>query len=166
MEISGPPPGRASEAYTNNVIQRQLTEKFNEATQLDLELKEIYYLQGGEWSLAAAIDLGRVWENFGQVLLNSFIPPFLTESQQELYAMRLEDQAFPQREKAANFYAEAINQAFAANIYNDQTEFAITRLGELRSDEYPQLEEVLIDPYEDLLYTTGTELEIPYEERP
>jgi tetratricopeptide (TPR) repeat protein len=162
LDISGPGPGRASESYINNVIKGQLKKKYTAANKLDAELKKIYMLQGGEWSLAALTDLGRVWENFGQTLVDSYIPAYLTESQAELYMLGLEDKAFPQREKAANFYQEAIERAFASFLYTPQTEFAVQRLGELRPDDFPVLEEELIEPR----YTTRSELQITYEKRP
>ncbi len=126
------------------------------------QLTEIYNLKGGEWSLAALVELGKIWENFGTTVVESYVPSYLTENQADLYRMGLEDRAYTQREKAANFYAEAIKQAFSVNLYNEQTAFAIRRLGELRPDEFPLLEEELIDPR----YTTRTKLQIKYEERP
>ena len=144
------------------MIKGQLKKKYTAANKLDAELKKIYMLQGGEWSLAALTDLGRVWENFGQTLVDSYIPAYLTESQAELYMLGLEDKAFPQREKAANFYQEAIERAFASFLYTPQTEFAVERLGELRPDDFPVLEEELIEPR----YTTRSELQITYEKRP
>jgi hypothetical protein len=79
-------------------------------------------------------------------LTNSYVPTYLTEDQAELYKMGLEDKAYIQTEKAVNAYAQALGEAFKANVYDDNTAFATRRLGELRPEDFPVLIEDLDDP--------------------
>ena len=95
-------------------------------------------------------------------LVNSYIPTYLTEDQEELYRMGLEDKAFVQTDKAVNVYSQALGKSFELHLYNDNTAYAIRKLGTLRPDDFPLLEEELIVPR----YTTRAKLTLDFEETP
>jgi len=100
----------------------------------------------GEWGLASLVQLGKAYENMSTSLTGSYIPEYLTEDQAELYKMGLEDKAYVQIEKAVNVYSEGLNKSFELNLYNDNTAYATRRLGELRPNDFPVLEEDLVKP--------------------
>ena len=107
---------------------------------------EIINTGAGEWGLASLVKLGKCYENMGETLQNSYIPDYLTEDQKEIYRMNLEDKVYPQIEKAKEAYAAALGKSFELSLYNDNTAFATRRLGELRPEDFPGLEEELLVP--------------------
>ena len=99
----------------------------------------------GEWGLASLVALGKCYEDMGVSLNTSHRPFYLTEDQLGLYDMKLEDTAYVQEEKAVNAYKLALDKSYDLTLYNENTEFATRRLGELRPDDYPGLEEELLE---------------------
>jgi hypothetical protein len=100
----------------------------------------------GERGLASLVALGKAYENMGASLINSDKPFYLTEDQVELYVMALQDKAYVQEEKAIEAYRLALSKSFELTLYNENTEFATRKLGELRPDDFPGLEEELTEP--------------------
>ena len=79
-----------------------------------------------------------------------------------MYTIALSDQVFPRIESAVNFYKQALDKAYELTLYTEDTAFAVRRLGELRPDEFPGLEEQIIDPRftssKERIYTIETEM--------
>lgn len=129
---------------------KALTKNLGEKGKLLLETEKVYLeiikTGAGEWGLASLVKLGQAYENMGDSLRNSYIPDYLTEDQREIYTMALEDKVYPQIEKAKEAYAQALNKSYELSLYNDNTAFATRRLGELRPEDFPGLEEELLDP--------------------
>jgi tetratricopeptide (TPR) repeat protein len=107
---------------------------------------EIIQTQAGEWGLAAIVALGKAYENMADSLEASPCPFYLTDDQCEIYSMRLDDQAYPQLEKAVQAYQLALEKSFELNLYNENTAYATRRLGELRPADFPGLEETIPEP--------------------
>jgi tetratricopeptide (TPR) repeat protein len=144
-KISGP--GRSmSETRTNKVLTDQLVAKAKGLGEVETLYVEIVKMGAGEWGLASLVQAGKAYEDMADSLTNSYVPTYLTEDQAELYRMGLEDKAYIQTEKAVNAYAQALGEAFKANVYDDNTAFATRRLGELRPEDFPVLIEDLDDP--------------------
>ncbi len=161
MKISGPA-SKTSRAKTDKVLMKQLVDKAKSLTAVEATYVDIVKTGAGEWGLAALVELGKAYENMADSLVNSYIPDYLTEDQEELYRMGLEDKAFVQTEKAVNVYSQALNKSFELHLYNNNTAYAIRKLGALRPDDYPLLEEELLVPR----YTTRTKLEQTFETQP
>ncbi len=100
----------------------------------------------GEWGVAALVRVGQAYENMAATLQNSYIPAYLSQDQVEFYKMALEDKIYPQQEKAVESYKLALEKSFELSLYNDNTAYATRRLGELRPDDFPGLEEGLLEP--------------------
>ncbi len=90
--------------------------------------------------------MARAYENMGSTLTSAPLPYYLTDDQSEIYNMAIEDKVYVQEEKAVAAYKVALEKSFELTIYNDNTAFAARRLGELRPDEFPGLEEALLEP--------------------
>jgi hypothetical protein len=82
----------------------------------------------------------------GGMLIESPNPYYLTDDQIEMYRMGIEDLVYGQEEKAIAAYKLALEKSFELTLYNDNTAFATRRLGELRPDDFPGLEEQLLQP--------------------
>ena len=145
MEVSGPK-SKVSRAQEDKALTDSLFKKAKALQAIEVTYSDIINTGAGEWGLAALVRLGQAYENFGQSLLKSYVPSYLTEDQRELYTMTLEDKAYPQTEKAVAAYDTALTKSYELNLYNDNTAFATRRLGELRPDDYPGLEEELLKP--------------------
>jgi hypothetical protein len=145
MDISGP--GRSmNEQKTNEALKTQLINKAKALQNIEVVFTQIINVGAGEWGLASLVALGKAYDNMGDALMNSFIPDYLNEDQREFYVMGLEDKAYVQEEKAVNAYKLALEKAYEFNLYNDNTAYATRQLGELRPDEYPQLDEEMLTP--------------------
>ena len=161
MSISGPS-GKTSRSQTDKILIKQLSDKAKALTEVEKTFVEIISTGAGEWGLASLVDLGKAYQNMSSSLTNSYFPPYLTDEQVEIYKMGLEDKAYVQDEKAVQAYTQALAKSYELNLYNDYTAFAIRALGELRPDEYPTVDEKIIDPR----FTTRTVVEQTYEEQP
>ncbi|MDP6932025.1 MAG: tetratricopeptide repeat protein, partial [Myxococcota bacterium] len=159
LQISGPAVGqKVSKKKETEIIKSQLASKAKTLQEIEATYVEIIQTGAGEWGLACLVQLGKAYENMGEALGNSYIPPYLTDDQKDMYKMEMEDLIFPQEEKAVQAYSEALKKSFELNLYNDNTAFATRRLGELRPNQYPVLEELLLEPR----YTTRDVVEFPY----
>jgi hypothetical protein len=113
---------------------------------MELTYANIINTGAGEWGLAALVRVGQAYENMATALADSYIPSYLTEDQVEFYTMALEDKIYPQQEKAVEAYTRALEKSFELSLYNENTAYATRRLGELRPDDFPGLEEGLLNP--------------------
>ncbi|RME27547.1 MAG: hypothetical protein D6798_04285 [Deltaproteobacteria bacterium] len=132
----------------DKALADQLVAKAKALQEVEAAYGAILKTGSGEWGLAAATALGEAYENMAWTLSceNSYVPTYLNEDQREIYCMGLEDKAYVQTEKAAAAYAVALEKAYELNLYNENTATATRRLGELRPDEYPELEEDVLEP--------------------
>ncbi|MEL6344999.1 MAG: tetratricopeptide repeat protein [Myxococcota bacterium] len=145
LDISGPksPVNRKKE---DKILKDQLLAKVTGLKAVEKEYASIIELGAGEWGLAALVTLGKAYEDMGVALRESYAPSYLTEDQEEIYRMQLEDRAYIQEEKMVNAYTLALEKAYELNLYNENTAFAVRKLGELRPDDFPLLDEQLLDP--------------------
>ncbi len=60
--------------------------------------------------------------------------------------MAIEDKAYVQDEKAVNAYDLALKKSYELTIYNENTAYATRSLGKLRPDDFPGLNEQLLEP--------------------
>jgi len=145
MKVSGPGK-KLPRGQTDKILLEQLSGKARALLSVETTYANIVKTGAGEWGLASLVQLGKAYENMSTSLTGSYIPEYLTEDQAELYKMGLEDKAYVQIEKAVNVYSEGLNKSFELNLYNDNTAYATRRLGELRPNDFPVLEEDLVKP--------------------
>jgi tetratricopeptide (TPR) repeat protein len=144
MKISGPD-RKMSQKKADKFLMDSLVGKAKALQSVEATFVEIVRTGAGEWGLAALIQLGKAYENMAEALVTSYIPDYLNTDQVEIYKMGLEDKAYVQTEKAVNVYAQALTKSYELHLYNDNTAYGTRRLGELRPDEYPVLEESVLD---------------------
>lgn len=130
----------------DRLLTDALTEKAVALRRLERRLGEIVELKAGRAGLAALVALGESYENMAHTVRTSHVPTYLTPEQREMYGLRLEDQAYAMEEKAVHTYELALEQAFALMLYDEHTAVAVRRLGELRPEEHPALDEALLEP--------------------
>ncbi|MAY80929.1 MAG: hypothetical protein CL930_09125 [Deltaproteobacteria bacterium] len=158
LKINGPdrplPPAKEGE-----VLKKQLIAKAKAVQAIEGSYLKIIQTGAGEFGLAALVDLGQLYEDLASTLRESYTPPSLTEDQKELYKMGLEDKAYPNEEKAVQAYTQALQKSYELNLYNENTALAVRRLGELRPNDYPGLNEDLLTPR----YTSKAVVESTFE---
>ena len=140
------PKTKVSRAQEDKALTESLFKKAKALQAIEITYSDIINTGDGEWGLAALVRLGQAYENFGQAILSSYVPSYLTEDQRALYAMALEDKAWAQRQKAADSYRLALTQAWKLGLYTPMTRLATERLGALRPEELPPLEESILEP--------------------
>jgi len=148
MKITGPSTSTTNRAAIDKALKKSLVDKASALQGVERTYTGIVSTGSGEWGLASAVALGQAYENMAGSLscTNSYVPSYLTEDQRDLYCMSLEDKAYVQTTKAVSAYSLALQKAYELNLYNENTAYATRRLGELRPDEYPQLEEDVLQP--------------------
>lgn len=143
---AGESPSRSKIKAEDKHMKAALSKKTGGLVELEKTYGEILQTGAGEWGLASIIALGRVYENMGETLTTGPCPFYLTDDQCEIYQMTLEDKAYIQEEKAVEAYKLALDKSYELNLYNDNTAYATRRLGELRPDDYPGLQEIIPQP--------------------
>jgi tetratricopeptide (TPR) repeat protein len=146
LQISGPPNKATPRKQTDKVIADQLIGKAKSLQKTEATYAQIINTGAGEWGIASLVRLGQAYENMGETLKHSYIPSYLTADQRELYQMALEDKIYPQIDKAVDAYKRALDKSFELSVYNETTAFATRRLGALRPEDFPGLEENILSP--------------------
>ena len=145
MKVSGPS-GKVSRRQEDKLLGDNLLKKVRTLKEIETLYAAIVGTGAGEWGLAALVNLGMAYENFAVSMVNSYVPSYLTADQGEFYKMDLEASAYQQEEKAVEAYSVALDKSYELNLYNDKLAFATRRLGELRPEQFPGLEETLMEP--------------------
>jgi hypothetical protein len=145
-QIDGPGTQKLGRSATDKLLAKQLKEKAQSLQAMEQTYASIINTGAGEWGVAALVRVGQAYENMAATLQNSYIPAYLSQDQVEFYKMALEDKIYPQQEKAVESYKLALEKSFELSLYNDNTAYATRRLGELRPDDFPGLEEGLLEP--------------------
>ena len=135
-----------AQKYENRHMSKQLKAVNQGAAELRKLYTEIVTTGSGQWSLASLVQMGKVLEAYAEVLKNGELPFYLSDEQKELYRMELGDQIYPRIDEAVGFYIQALDKAYELTLYTGDTAFAVRRLGQLRPDEFPGLEEQIIQP--------------------
>jgi len=145
LEITGAGDG-ASQSREDKALKDSLQKKAKALNETEQAFSAVVKTGADEWGLAALVSLGKAYENMGQSLRGGDVPNYLTESQREMYVMAIEDKAYVQDEKAVNAYQLALEKSYELTIYNENTAYATRSLGTLRPQEYPGLQEQLLEP--------------------
>lgn len=140
LRIENGPRG-ASRKVEDKAMKDSLQKKTKSLVEIEKAYAEIIETGAGAWGLAAVVALGRAYENMGTTLTESSCPSYLTADQCDIYKMTLEDRAYVQQEKAVAAYQLALEKSFDLKLYNDNTAYATRRLGQLRPDDFPRLDE-------------------------
>ena len=135
-----------SKQKEDKVMKDSLSAKTTALVALEATYISIVETGAGEWGIAALIAVGQAYEDMGGSLVDAPLPYYLTEDQAEMYTMAIEDRVYVQEEKAVAAYKLALEKSFELTLYNENTAFAARRLGELRPNEFPGLEESLLKP--------------------
>jgi len=135
-----------SKQKEDKVMKDTLSAKTKALVELEGTYGGIVNTGAGEWGIAALIAMGKAYEDMGDTLTSAPLPYYLTDDQAEMYNMAIEDRVYVQHEKAVAAYKLALEKSFELTLYNENTAFAARRLGELRPDDFPGLEEFLLDP--------------------
>lgn len=138
--------GRGGRRTEDRHMTKQLKAKQTELQNVEKTIKGIIETKSGPWSLAALVTLGKVQEDMSDALLNGDIPYYLTDDQAEIYRMGMQDMAYPRSQAAIELYKLALDKAYELTLYNEESAYATRRLGVLAPDDFPGLEEEILEP--------------------
>ncbi len=158
LTIAGPGK-KVSRKQEDKILTDQLVAKAKSLQEVEITYAKIVTTGAGEWGLAAIVKLGQAYENMAKSLENSHIPSYLDQGQEEFYRMGLEDKIYPQTQKAIEAYNAALTKSYDIHLYNQNMLFAAERLATMKPDEYPPLQERLLDPG----YTSKASFETTFE---
>jgi tetratricopeptide (TPR) repeat protein len=143
------PKGRCNQRCTQKHLTTKIKAKKDALKALNDSCDELIMLGGekfggGKWSIAAAMEKGKAQENYGVTIKGAFVPSYLSEGAQEIFSMQLEDQAYPYVQKAIELYGAVLTVANNNDFYTDASAYAAERLGILKPEDYPSLDEELL----------------------
>lgn len=127
-------------------LLNSLKAKTQSLQQVQTTFTEIVETGAGEWGVASLVSLGKAYSNMAAAFRESEKPNELTEDQLEIYSMQIEDKAYVQDEKAVAAFKLTLETAYKFTLYNENTAFANAQLGVLRPNEYPGMQETLLEP--------------------
>lgn len=145
LKIEGKGQG-ASRSAEDKALLGSLQKKAKALNETEVAFTKVVQTGAGEWGLAALVSLGKAYENMAVSLRTGHVPFYLDEDQREIYSMGIEDKAYVQDEKAVNAYQLALKKSYELTIYNENTAYATRSLGTLRPDDFPGLNEQLLQP--------------------
>lgn len=137
LRMDGPGARSLPARKADALLQAQFAAKIRAVQELDRTYTDIIALGSTPWAIESLVRLGRASEDLSAAILASWVPTHLTESQRELYRMRLEDLAWAPRQRATEFYAAAADRGASLTYRSAATAFASARLDELRPEGGP-----------------------------
>ncbi|MFZ5477042.1 MAG: tetratricopeptide repeat protein [Myxococcota bacterium] len=143
MAIDGPGGRDMSRPAMQRLLSDQTAAKVRTIGELEATYTAVIDTGSATWGLAALARMGAAYENLAETIRASYVPPWLTPEQREIYVQELEDLAWMQTERATQAYALAVDRSRALDHFDHNTEWATRRLGELRPADYPSLFERL-----------------------
>jgi TolA-binding protein len=158
LELKGAGPG-ASKRAEDKALAASLKKKNEDRAKVEATYSKIISTGAGKWGIAGLVKLGQIYENMAKTFDTGHIPSYLTDSQREIYEMKIEDQVYQWEEKAVQAYKLAVDKSYELTEYNENTALAARRLGELRPDDFPGLWEKLLKPG----YASSTRRDFPFE---
>ena len=100
VKISGPKSGSTSQRTIDKALKSQLKAKQEGLKTTVEKYTEVVTMNGGEWKLAAVVEIGKAYDNYAETIINSYIPVYLSEDQAEMYKMNLEDRSYQYQQQA------------------------------------------------------------------
>ncbi len=137
---------RAAIKKEDKAMKSSLQAKTKGLKELIGSYQEISATRAAGGGLEAIVMIGRLYESMADALDGAPVPFYLDQDQADYYRMGLQDKVYGQVENAVGFYKQALTTSYDLHYYNEATAFATRRLGELRPDDFPGLEEMLPEP--------------------
>jgi hypothetical protein len=102
---------------------------------------EIVQMGDPEWAIAGLYRVGQTYQLFSEALFAAPKPKGLTRQEQDLYQIKLEEQAFPVEDKAVEAFEKGLNKAYELGSYGQWAQLIRKELSRYRPNQYPPIEE-------------------------
>jgi len=109
--------------------------------ELEKAYADIFPFKSVDWTVAAFFRMGHVWQLLAKAVFEAPIPEALSEEEQDIYRMQLEDIALKWENTAIERYETTIKNARAMNVMNEWTKKTLEALNAYKPAEYPLFKE-------------------------
>ena len=120
---------------------RVIKELQRKGTDLKRRYAEVLQYKSNQWSIAALYRDGHVLQLFADALAEAPVPESLNEEQQDMYRVKLEEEAGPIEDEAVKKFVFAHDKAREFRMTNEWTKRVRESLYKYRPSEYPRFRE-------------------------
>ena len=124
-----------------NQMGRQIQEKEKLLKELQKTYVEVFPYKSFDWTFAAYFRIGKIFADFAEMLYEAPVPSSLSEEDQEIYQMELEDVGVEYEDTAVERYEIAVMKAAELKVRNEWTMRALRAVNQYKPEEYPLLRE-------------------------
>jgi len=135
-------------------MENDLLAKAEAYKELNVKYKEILDLGDFEWATASLHMIGMINKEFAETLFSAPVPADLTPEQQDLYIVKLEEMAFPLKNKAIQAFQTNIDKGASSKIRNKWIDMSYDEIKIYK----PEIEE---EKYELFSFEATTSLPAP-----
>jgi hypothetical protein len=100
----------------------------------------------GEFTVASLYRLGEMSEDFAQTLFKAPSPKGASQEEIDNYRSSIEKVAFPLKQEAHKFFAEALKRSREVETFSPWTQRAYQKMSELEPELNPEIREIPADP--------------------
>lgn len=143
LHIDGPGDRSLPPYQVDRILSAQLVAKARAMQAVEATYTDVIEIGSVTWAMESLVRQGAAQEQFADTVEGSYVPAYLTEAQQEIYRMKLQDMAWQMRQKAAAFYGAALEKSRELGWYGPASVAAAARLSVLAPEAYPPAFEVL-----------------------
>lgn len=124
---------------TLDAMGRQIKRKEQLLVELEASFLEIFDYKSLEWTFAAFYRVANLYDEFAKTLYDTPVPDTLSEDEQEIYRVELEDIGVRYEDTAVQRYQTAVEKARELKVQNEWTQKALEKLNRYKPAEYPLL---------------------------
>lgn len=124
---------------TLDAMGRQIKRKEELLVELEEAFLEIFDYKALDWTFAAFFRVANLYDEFAKTLYGAPVPETLSEDEQEIYRVELEDIGVRYEDTAVQRYQTAVEKARELKVQNQWTLRALENLNRYKPAEYPLL---------------------------
>lgn len=146
LRIDGPGDRALPPHQVDRILSAQFVAKARAMLAVEATYTDVIEVGSVTWAMMSLMRQGEAQEQFADTVEGSYVPAYLTEDQQEIYRMKLQDMGWQMRQKAAAFYRAVQDKSRELGWYGPASVSASARLSALLPEAYPTAFEVLPEP--------------------
>jgi hypothetical protein len=118
---------------------KQIQAKERLLKELEKAYLDVFPYKAFEWTFAAYFRVGSIYAEFADTLYEAPVPTALSEEDQDIYQMELEDVGVRYEDTAVERFEVTVQKAAELKVKNKWTDLALRRINQYKPAEYPLL---------------------------
>jgi TolA-binding protein len=124
-----------------DAMGKQIQRKEALLKELEAAYIDIFPYKALEWTFAGYFRIGKIYEEFASTLYEAPVPAALSDEEQDIYQMELEDVGVRYEDTAVERYITTVEKARELKFRNPWTELALAAVNRYRPADYPLLKD-------------------------